>query len=1137
MQKVRVAQNSFQFGEVSDSLVMRTDTAVYPASAQRVENMVVTAEGSLKKRYGLKHIYDYGLRYVASDGTGTADDDGITLQFTNAGETSFPLDGVFVSGGVASFSGAGRFVTFYIQNTVGSPLLGPPAGIFDVTITGTDIYGLSQTEVIGLDDGQSVFTYTSTKSFKTVTAVSINTAPTNYSLKVGVTATLDYINKEEQSHLFPFVFDQNEEYIISVEHLRVRCFRLLTDGTVSLVATVTQDTSAAALPFDQDYLKQYTTTQRGDVMWICHPLFAPRLLTRTSLTTFEISTYTFDQRLDNSVTFQPYSKFQSQGVTLDPSATTGTGITLTTSADYWDTTGTQTGGNYLSSLHVGVTVRYSGNEITITSVQSATQATGDVVDELSTRLSVLNPLRTTDSSAIVEVTMLAHGFSGGESITILNASSVGGINTGQLNGARTVSGIIDENTFTFTAGGSASSAEDGGGYVTISSHSPTADWDEQSFSAKRGYPAAVTFHENRLVYGGTIAEPDALWFSKIGEYFNFDVGEAADADSINLIAATGDVNEIRYLTSNRDLQVFTASSELYVPTYLNQAITPTNAQIRKQTPFGVEFVKPVEIDGATIFCELNGRIIREYLYTDAEDAYSSVAISTIASHLINTPKYAAVAHSGFGLPDSYAAFTMTNGEMVLFTSNRAERRAAWTRVTTAGTFGSVCAIEDRIFANVYDSDGNLQLCEFDTEVGLDFWLYNSITEASSNLSNASYDSIALDVSAQDATPSGLFFKPDGTSLYTTGTTNDDIYQYSLSTAWDITTASYVQTLASDYNPRNLFFKPDGTEFYIVRSIPSFVSNLVEQHTLTTAWDILTSSSTQTFSIATQDTSAQGIFFKPDGTKMFVTGIQNDAVYEYALSTAWDISTASYTQNFSLTGQGYDAPLDLFFNADGTKMFILGAFDSPSSTDSVYQYSLSTAWDVSTISYDNVSFSVNAEDYAGQALYFKDDNSKMYIAGPITSKIHQYSTPTHLINVSAVYSSGDSVDVIGIKDSTQYSLGAFTVNASNQVALSASTYSNAYVGKKYTAKIITNAVDASMGNGPATGTPRGITNIVLDLKNANSVKVNSRKPSMAAGFTGKKEFRSLGYSRDPQITIEQDDPLTMQVNGIVTELIV
>lgn len=873
MQKVRVAQNSFQFGEVSDSLVMRTDTAVYPASAQRVENMVVTAEGSLKKRYGLKHIYDYGLRYVASDGTGTADDDGIVTQFTNAGETSFTLNGAFVSSGTASFDTAGRFVTFYNDNNAspGNPI--SSALNLVLTITGTDIYGLAQTETIDLDD--NIATYTSTKSFKTVTAVSINTAPTNFNLKVGVTATLDYINKEEQSHLFPFVFDQNEEYIISVEHLRVRCFRLLTDGTISLVATLTQDTSAAALPFDQDYLKQYTATQRGDVMWICHPLFAPRLLTRTSLTAFEISTYTFDQRLDNSVTFQPYSKFQDHGTTLDPSATSGNGITLTTSTNYWDTTGSQSGGNYPDSLHVGVTVRYSGNEIEITSVQSATQATGNVVDELSTRLSVLNPFRTIDGSTTVEVTMLAHGFSGSEAITIAGASATGGINTGNLNGSRTVSGIIDENTFTFTAGGAASSAEDGGGQVTITTHAPRADWDEQSFSAKRGYPAAVTFHENRLVYGGTIAEPDALWFSKVGEYFNFDVGEAADADSINLIAATGDVNEIRYLISNRDLQVFTASSELYVPTYLNQAITPTNAQIRKQTPFGTEFVKPVEIDGATIFCELNGRIIREYLYTDAEDAYSSIAISTIASHLIDTPKYAGVAHSGFGLPDSYAAFTMTNGEMVLFTSNRAERRAAWTRVTTSGTFGSVCAIEDRIFANVYDSDGNLQLCEFDTEVGLDFWLYGAIS-------------------------------------------------------------------------------------------------------------------------------------------------------------------------------------------------------------------------------------------------------------------------SNLVDVSAVYSSGDSVDVIAIKDSTQYSLGAFTVNGSNQVDLSAhssESYTHAYVGKKYTAKIISNPVDASMGGGPVTGTPRGITNIVLDLKNANSVKVNSRKPSMAAGFTGKKEFRSLGYSRDPQITIEQDDPLTMQVNGIVTELIV
>jgi hypothetical protein len=61
MQKARIPQNSFQFGEVSDSLVMRTDTAIYTGSAQKVENMVITVEGGAKKRTGLKHIYDYSI--------------------------------------------------------------------------------------------------------------------------------------------------------------------------------------------------------------------------------------------------------------------------------------------------------------------------------------------------------------------------------------------------------------------------------------------------------------------------------------------------------------------------------------------------------------------------------------------------------------------------------------------------------------------------------------------------------------------------------------------------------------------------------------------------------------------------------------------------------------------------------------------------------------------------------------------------------------------------------------------------------------------------------------------------------------------------------------------------------------------
>jgi len=61
MQKVRVPINSFQYGEISDSLIMRTDSPVYNQSAQRLENLLVMSEGSVKKRTGLKHIYNYGI--------------------------------------------------------------------------------------------------------------------------------------------------------------------------------------------------------------------------------------------------------------------------------------------------------------------------------------------------------------------------------------------------------------------------------------------------------------------------------------------------------------------------------------------------------------------------------------------------------------------------------------------------------------------------------------------------------------------------------------------------------------------------------------------------------------------------------------------------------------------------------------------------------------------------------------------------------------------------------------------------------------------------------------------------------------------------------------------------------------------
>ena len=202
-----------------------------------------------------------------------------------------------------------------------------------------------------------------------------------------------------------------------------------------------------------------------------------------------------------------------------------------------------------------------------------------------------------------------------------------------------------------------------------------------------------------------------------------------------------------------------------------------------------------------------------------------------------------------------------------------------------------------------------------------------------SLSNASYDNVSLSVNAQTTTPSGLFFKPDGAKMYLVGEADAEVHEYDLSTAWDISSASYLQN----------------------------------------------------FSVSTQENASRGLFFKPDGTKMYLSGTGNDSLYEYDLSTAWDISTASYVRTFSLAPMV--APVGLFFRDDGTEMYI-----SEVVGDLIYKYTLSTPWNISTASQD-ITFSIASQDSIPNSIFFKPDGTKMYMAGNQNDSVYQYSTST------------------------------------------------------------------------------------------------------------------------------------------------
>jgi 6-phosphogluconolactonase (cycloisomerase 2 family) len=260
-----------------------------------------------------------------------------------------------------------------------------------------------------------------------------------------------------------------------------------------------------------------------------------------------------------------------------------------------------------------------------------------------------------------------------------------------------------------------------------------------------------------------------------------------------------------------------------------------------------------------------------------------------------------------------------------------------------------------------------------------------------NLASASYDSVSFDVNTQQVSVEGLFFKDDGLSMYIIGTNPDAIHQYTLSTAWDVSTASYANKLlgfgVQEGAPQSFNFKSDGTSIYYIGTS----NDTVYQYDLSTAWDVSTGSyANKSMSVTTQENTPKGMHFKPDGTKVYIVGLTNDTVYQYSLSTAWDISTGSYeSKSFSVSSQTGN-PEGIFFNPNGYKMYVIG---NVYPNADVFEYDLSTAWDVSTASYSNTSFSTASEGFYPTDIFFKSDGTKMYISEENNNKIYQYSTGT------------------------------------------------------------------------------------------------------------------------------------------------
>lgn len=522
----------------------------------------------------------------------------------------------------------------------------------------------------------------------------------------------------------PFIFSDTERYIFAFSNEKLDIFSIDTsDNSVSYEMSLS---GSANCPWTTAKLSEITFASSGDVTFICHTSFMPKIIRRTAVDTFATEDYVFETLQLGadadahvlSVPKQPYFDFHPVGMTLTPSSfAEGTGRTLTASSAYF------------VAGHVGKWLLVGTIPVYITGYTSSTVVTVTIPDEGLYRELAPDSAEVFSGISHIRITMPLHNLEVGDSITISRLGALGGISQNQIEGTFNVAQVIDENTFEYDCTHNANSSAIGGGSIRIASTAATQTWYEQSYSNIRGYPGAVTFFEGRLWFAGTTGQPDHIWASKSNEFFNFSIGTGAANDAIDISSSFGEFSQIRHLVSNRDLQVFSASSESYIPAVTSAPITPATALIKRQTPFGSSFARPQAFDGATLYTQASGEMLGSFVYSEVEQAYNTQNVSQTASHLMKSPLQSATIKGGFNRSESYMFLVNPDGSLSVFYSSRGDQKAGWMLWDTPGEFHSVCVVDRQLFTVAVRDEGDgterYYLEEFKEDMPMDFCKYRT----------------------------------------------------------------------------------------------------------------------------------------------------------------------------------------------------------------------------------------------------------------------------------------------------------------------------------------------------------------------------------------------------------------------------
>ncbi len=237
--------------------------------------------------------------------------------------------------------------------------------------------------------------------------------------------------------------------------------------------------------------------------------------------------------------------------------------------------------------------------------------TFDSVPKYAFTLTVTNPAGTLTPSAVsgkITLTASAASFTSASVGQYVNASPQGRAKIVAFTSTTVVSAITEFPFFN-------------------SSAIATGSWDyeagyEPVWSATKGYPATVTFHEGRLYFGGSESRPSTIWGSKVGIFFDFEATEGLDDDAVEATLDTNTYNSITDMISGRDLQVFTTGGEFYIPQNGLDPITPTNFFVKTISRNGSkEGIRVQQLESGTLFIQRQGKALNEMAFSDTQLTY------------------------------------------------------------------------------------------------------------------------------------------------------------------------------------------------------------------------------------------------------------------------------------------------------------------------------------------------------------------------------------------------------------------------------------------------------------------------------------------------------------------------------------